>query len=284
MGKPASKSYISVIISVSLVLFILGITGLLILQAKKLSNYIKENIGVTLYLRDDVKEVDIKRLQKSLDAARYVKSTEYKDKEDAAEDLKQELGEDFISFLGYNPLSASIDVKLKAEYAHPDSLMWIEANLLENPKIKEVEYHKDLLALVHENIRKITFVLLGFSLLLLIVSIALINSTIRLAIYSRRFIIRSMQLVGATRGFITWPFVRRGLLNGFYASVIAIVLLAAVIYSAQNQVPELFDANDIELYLSLAGMVLLLGLLISWLSTSLAVRRYLNLKTDQLYR
>ena len=278
------RSQVSVVISIALVLFMLGTTGLLLQQAGKVSNYVRENIGFTVYLRDDVRDVDIRRLQKSLEASKYVNTTRYIDKEEAAEELQGELGEDFIAFLGYNPLSASIEVKLKAEYAVPDSLAWIESNLLENPKVREVEYHRDLLNVVNENMRKITLVLLGFSALLLIVSIALINSTIRLSIYSRRFLIRSMQLVGATRSFITRPFVTSAIINGFYASVIAIVLLMILVLSLRNQIPEFFNADDLQPYAALVVFVLVMGLLLSWLSTRFAVRRYLNIKTDHLYK
>ncbi len=280
----SSKSYFSVIISISLVLFMLGITGLLVLKAKSISKSVKENIGITVYLRDDVKDVDVKRLQKSLDASRFVKTTEFISKEDAAELLQADLGEDFVQFLGYNPLLTSIDVRMNAEYAHPDSLAWIEADLLKNPKIRNVDYHKDLLTAVNENINKITIVMVGFSVMLLFVAIALINSTIRLSIYSRRFIIRSMQLVGATPQFITRPFVMKSLVNGFYGALISILLIALVVYSIQNQMPELFNINDITLYAMVIGGVIALGLLISWVSTTFAVRRYLKLKTDQLYR
>ncbi len=283
-SRGTSKSYFSVVISISLVLFMLGITGLLVLKAKSISETVKENIGITVYLRDDVKDADVKRLQKSLDASRFVKTTEFVSKEEAAAILQEDLGEEFVDFLGYNPLSSSIDIKMKAEYAHPDSIAWIEADLLENPKIRDVAYHKDLLSAVNENIRKITIVLVGFSIMLLFVAVALINSTIRLAIYSRRFIIRSMQLVGATSGFITRPFVMRSMINGLYGALISIVLIALVVYSAQNQMPELFEVDDIKIYAIVIAGVVGLGLIISWFSTTLAVRRYLKLKTDQLYR
>jgi cell division transport system permease protein len=279
-----SKSYFSVIFSISLVLFMLGITGLLLLKANSISKAVKENIGFTIYLRNDVQEADIKRLQKSLDASDFVKTTAFISQQEAAEDLQKELGEDFVNFLGYNPLSASIDIKLNAQYAHPDSIQWIEAEMLENPKIKDVAYHKDLLSAVNENIKKISLVLVGFSVMLLFVAIALINSTIRLAIYSRRFIIRSMQLVGATPGFITRPFVVKSLINGFYGAVISVVLIGMVAYSAQNAMPELFNLNDLTIYGMVILGVFILGLLISWASTTLAVKRYLRLKTNELYK
>lgn len=281
--KRLSNSYFSVIISITLVLFMLGIVGIIILQSRSLSNYVKENIGISVYIKDDVNESDVKRLQKSLDATHYVRYTEYIDKDVAAERLQEDLGEEFIDFLGYNPLSTSIDVYLIAEYAHPDSVAAIEAKWLANPKVKEVEYQKDLLSFVNNNIRKISLVLLVFSALLLLIAVALINSTIRLAIYSKRFLIRSMQLVGATSSFIRKPFLMRGLLNGFFGAVTAITLLMVVLHYLMQEVPEVIDTDDIETYALLAAGILLLGLLISWISTYFAVRRYLRLKTDQLY-
>lgn len=281
--KRLRSSYFTVIVSISLVLFMLGLQGLILLQAQKLSNYVKENIGFTVILKDEVKDVDVARLQKSLDASRFVKSTEFVDKEEAAKELQADLGEDFVEFLGYNPLLASIDVHLDAGYANTDSLKWIEADLMQNPKVKEVFYQKNLVALVNENIRKISIVLVAFSTLLLIIAVALINNSIRLAIYSRRFIIRSMQLVGATQGFIRRPFVWRGVLNGVYGAIIAIGFLSGIIYYAQQEFPELIELEDQQIFLSLFGIVLLLGVLITWMSTGLAVRKYLRIKTDKLY-
>lgn len=278
-----NTSYFSVVVSISLVLFMLGMVGLILLQANKLSNYVKENIGISIYIKDDVNEADIKRLQKSLDASKYVKYTDYVDKQEAATRLQEDLGEDFIDFLGYNPLSTSIDVYLKAEFANPDSVQMIEQSWLDNPKVKEVEYQKNLLSIVNENVRKISLLLSGFAILLLIIAVALINSTIRLAIYSKRFLIRSMQLVGATQSFIRKPFVNQGIVHGLYGALIALVLLAGVIYYAQSEMPEVFDMQDVETFAVLFVIVVLLGMFISWLSTTFAVNRYLKLKTDQLY-
>lgn len=277
------SSYFSTVISIALVLFMLGTLGLIVLQAKKLSDYVKENIGVSIFLKENVKEVDIVKLQKSLDATHFVKSTSFITKEQAAENLKNDLGEDFVSFLGYNPLLPSIDVYLKADYAHPDSIAWIEKELMENQGIKEVSYQRSLVSLVNENVKKISSVLLAFSGLLLIIAIALINNSIRLSIYSKRFLIKSMQLVGATQGFIRRPFVMRGISHGIYGAFIAILLLVGLIYSAQKEMPELFELKDIELFASLFGIVLILGMLIAWICTSLAVRKYLRIKTEHLY-
>lgn len=281
--KRLRSSYFTVIISISLVLFMLGLLGVIVLQAKNLSTYAKENIGFSVMLKDDVKDVDVVKFQKSLDAARYVKSTEFIDKERAAKELTEDIGEDFVDFLGYNPLLPSIEIRLNADYANPDSIKWIEAEMIKNPRVHEVSYMPDLVVAVNENIRKISFVILVFSVLLLIIAVALINNSIRLGLYSKRFIIRTMQLVGATPSFIRRPFVLRGIVNGLYGALIAIALLMGILYYAQQKIPELLDIQDVEMMATLFGMVLLLGIIITWISTSLAVRRFIRMKTDKLY-
>ena len=281
--RKLKSSYLSTVISVSLVLFMLGLLGLIILHTKKLSDYVKENIGLTVVLMDSIKEADISQFQKSLDATTFVKSTEFVNKEQAAATLKQDLGEDFIQFLGYNPLLSSIDVRLKADYANPDSLSWIENEITKNANVKEIYYQKSLVNLVNENVKKIGLIILIFSSLLLVIAIALINNSIRLSIYSKRFIIRTMQLVGATQGFIRRPFVFRGIRHGIYGAFIAIALLIAIIYWAQTEIPELIVLQDVDLFASLFAIVIFLGVLITWICTYLAVRKYLRLKTDDLY-
>jgi cell division transport system permease protein len=277
------NSHFTVTISITLVLFLIGIMGILIFSGDQISDYVRENIGFSIILNDDAKDVDVHRIQKYLDATDYVKSTNYIDKEKAAEELEDELGEDFIEFLGYNPLLSSIEVKLKAEYANPDSLTVIENEFKAYPQIKEVIYQKDLVNLVNENVRKITVVLLLFCLLLFIVSVALINNTIRLAIYSQRFIINTMQLVGATRSFIRRPFVNRIILDGLIASVLAIILLTVAIYSIQNELSAIISLKDIDLIAMVYSLVLLIGILISQMSTYFALNKYLRLRSDELY-
>jgi cell division transport system permease protein len=281
--RKLQSSYLSTVISVSLVLFMLGLLGLIVLHTKKLSDYVKENIGLTVVLKDSIKEADISQFQKSLDATGYVKSTEYVNKEQAAINLKQDLGEDFISFLGYNPLLSSIDVHLKADYANPDSLVWIESEITKNANVKEIYYQKSLVNLVNENVKKIGLIILIFSSLLLVIAIALINNSIRLAIYSKRFIIRTMQLVGATQVFIRRPFVFRGIRHGIYGALVAILLLVAIIYWAQSEIPELIVLQDVDLFVSLFALVIFLGIFITWICTFFAVQKYLKLKTDDLY-
>lgn len=283
--KRYGSTNISTVIGMSLVLFMLGLLGLILLNAKKLSDYAKENIGFAIYLNKNVKEADVIQLKKTLDAEIFVKSTEYIDEEMAVEILKEELGEeeDFMEFLEYNPLLASIDIRLNPEYAHPDSLSIFESQLLENPQIHEVDIRKDLAVLINDNVQKISLLIIVFSGLLLIIAIGLINNTIRLSIYSQRFLIKTMQLVGATHGFIRRPFVWRGIVNGIISALFAILLLYGVFYVAQQNLPELIDLQNLEMYLSLFTLVMGLGILISWLSTSFAVTKYLRAQTGDLY-
>jgi len=261
----------------------LGLLGMIILNTKKISDKVKENIGFQVILKDNTKDVEVARIQKTLDASDYVKSTEFVNKEDAARQLQEGLGEDFISFLGYNPLLSSINVHLKAGYANNDSIAWIEKDLLATQQVKEVIYQKSLVAMVNENVKKISLVILIFSGLLMFIALALINNTIRLSIYSKRFLIKTMQLVGATQGFIRRPFIFKGIQHGIYGALIAISLLIGLLYLAQKQLPELVELQDIEMLATLFGMVIVLGMIISSVSTALAVTKYLRLNSDDLY-
>ncbi|MBN2173970.1 MAG: hypothetical protein JW731_07555 [Bacteroidales bacterium] len=277
------SSYLTSIVSISLVLFMLGLLGLIILHSKKLSDYVKENIGFSIIMKENVKEAGIIKLQKILDAKPYVKSTKYITREEAAKEFSKELGEDFSAFLGYNPLLPTIEVRFIASYANNDSLSIIKDKILENNNVKEVWYQESLVDVVNKNVRKISLFLLGFSGLLLFIAVALINNTIRLSVYSKRFIIRSMQLVGATHRFIRKPFILKGILQGLISAVIAILLLIGVIYLSMREIPELVNIRDIDLFLSLFGMVILLGIIIAYLSNYFAVRKYIRIKTDYLY-
>jgi len=282
-SRKVQSSSLTTIVSLSLVLFMLGLLAIIILNTRKLSDNVKENIGFQIILNDNAKEVDIQHLTKSLDASDYVKSTEFITKEEAAIRLQEDLGEDFINFLGFNPLLSSINVHLKAGYANTDSLTWIEKDLLDTKLVKEVIYQKSLVSLINENVQKISLIILGFSGLLMLIALALINNTIRLSIYSKRFIIKTMQLVGATQSFIRRPFVLKGIKHGIYGAAVAILMLIGVLYFAQKQLPELAELQDRNMLLTLFGLVIILGIIISWISTALAVRKYLRLKSDDLY-
>jgi len=278
-----ATSYVTTIISITLVLFMLGLLGLLVLHARKISDYVKENIGFSIMIKEGVKEVEIFSLQKKLDKEPFVKSTEYISKQRAASEFSEALGEDFVGFLGFNPLLPSIELRIKASYANPDSINEIERLLHDEPVIKEVDYRKPLVDEINKNVERISVVILGFSLILLIIAIALINNTIRLAVYSKRFLIRSMQLVGGTQKFIQKPFLKKAVLNGFLSGAIAIGLLLLLLYLANEQVPELIEIQDFNSFGILFAGVIVLGILISWVSTFFAIRKYIRMKTDSLY-
>ncbi|MFH1159465.1 MAG: permease-like cell division protein FtsX [bacterium] len=278
-----TTSYVTTVISITLVLFMMGLLGMLVLHAKKLSDYVKEHIGFSIMIKDGVREAAIFELQKKLDKEEFVKSTEYITRERAAAEFTEELGEDFVGFLGYNPLLPSIELRLKASYANPESIRIIEKQLLEFPGVNEVDYHKPLVDQINRNIERISLVIGGFILVFLLISTALINNTIRLSVYAKRFLIRSMQLVGATQGFIRKPFLLKSILNGFISGVIATALLLILLYFATQEMPELLELEDMKIFGALFVLVIVLGILISWISTYLAVGKYLRMKTDNLY-
>ncbi len=277
------SSYITSIISISLVLLLLGLVGLLLINGSNIKRQVMESIGFNVILKENVKEADIYQLQKILDARDYILSTEYITKEEAALETEQMLGEDFISFLGYNPLPPSIRVRLHQPWANPDSVMMIEQDLVKYNSIEEVYYKKSLLYAVYENIRQMTMIILGFSVLLTLISVTLINNTIRLSVYSNRFIINTMQLIGATRRIIRRPFLLRGAASGFTGSLIALVILFGLIYLLQDEFEGVISFKDYDLLAILALGVIVVGVVINWISTFFAVNKYLNMKTDKLY-
>ena len=277
------SSYITSIISISLVLLLLGMVGLLLINGRNIRKQVMESIGFNVILKENVKEADIYQLQKILDSREFILSTEYITKEEAALETEQMLGEDFIRFLGYNPLPPSIRVRLHQPWANPDSVMIIEQDLMKYDSIEEVYYKKSLLYAVNENIRQITLIILGFSALLTLISVTLINNTIRLSIYSKRFIINTMQLVGATRGFIRKPFLFTSAASGFVGSLIALTLLFGLVYLLQGEFEGVISIKDYDMLSILALGVILIGIVLNWISTYFAVNKYLNIKTDKLY-
>jgi len=277
------SSYVTLVVSVSLVLFLLGILGLVMINAKELSDYFRESLSFSVILDDDAKEADIRMLQKDLDAKQYVKSTEYISKDVAAAKMQEELGEDFISFLGDNPLPSSIDVYLVSNYTSPDSVTKIEKYILEYPFVKEVYYQESLLFLINENVRKISLFLLVISVFLFLIALTIINNTIRLAVYSRRFLIRTMQLVGATRSFIRRPFIVQSAFHGFIAALVAIILLMTMLYLVEREFFMLFTLESTILLVFLGGAIVVVGILINMISTFFSVNRYLDISEDKLY-
>ncbi len=277
------SSQLTAVISISLVLFLLGLVGTMILFAGKISNYVKENIGFSIILNENIKEIDSFRLQKDLDASIFIKSTDYITRERAAEEFQEALGENFVDFLGYNPLLASIEVKLYADYANPDSLVMIKSRLAEYDQIKEVYYQENLVDLLNNNIQRISVYLMIFSALLMLVSIVLINNTVRLTIYARRFLINTMKLVGATHSFIRRPFLLQSMGQGILGSLVAIVLLSFVLKALESEFTAIISFKDYELIGVLFAGIILLGILLSLLAAYFASTKYLRMKTDQLF-
>ena len=271
-------------ISISLVLFLLGLIALMGLLANNLSVYVRENISFSIVLKDDMKDTDLQRLQKRLDISPFVKSTEFISKERAAKELEEELGENPETFLGFNPLLASIEVKLKSEYANPDSISVIEKKIKTNTNVRDVLYRKDLLQMVNENMKRIGLILFSLAVVLMVISFALISNTIRLMVYSKRFLIYTMKLVGATNSFIRRPFIASNIVNGIIASFLAIGMMIGFFYYLTSEVSDIMRLFDIKILLVVFCIVIVLGIFISVLSTYLAVNRYLNMKIDKLSR
>lgn len=276
-------SYITSIISIMLVLYMLGLLGLIIIHGRKLSDYVRENISVTVILKEDVTDEVVLNFRQRLEQTGFVKSSRFITREEAAKELTKDLGEDFIQFLGYNPLPPSLDLQLKSEYANTDSIAKIERRLMGNRIVKEVVYQKSMIDDVNSNINKISLVILGFSLILLLIAVILINNTIRLSVYARRFIIRSMQLVGATESFIRRPFIFRSMLHGTYAGLLSIALLVGTLWLAQQKIPELVSLQDIQQLAVFYCIILFTGVILSAVSTFFAVKRFLRMKSDSLY-
>ncbi len=277
------SSYFSTTLSIAMILFLFGLLGLLLINGQKLSDYMKENIGVTLILKEGAKEVDVMKLQKTLEATNYIKSTKFIGKERAAAELKNELGEDFVDFLGFNPLLSSIDVTVYAAYANPDSLAMLERKLLNHPEIQEVYYQRNLVKQLNSNVKKLSIILLAMSLLMFIIFAALINNTIRMTIYSKRFLINTMQLVGATRSFIRRPFMAKGAIHGIYGGLIACSMYLLLFFTYQNELKSFIDFQNPTSLALLGGGIFLMGILITLISTYLAVNKFLRLKFDQLF-
>ncbi|MBZ9652370.1 cell division protein FtsX [Psychroflexus montanilacus] len=276
-------SYFSVVISIALVLFLVGLLALLVLNTKKVADHFKEQIALSIYLKDTAKEVEIDQLQKSLALAEYTKSIEFVSKEEAAKDYSKEIGEDFMEFLGYNPLQNSIDVYFNADYVSETKIAEISRDLSEKDFVDEIIYDKPLIALLNDNIKRLSFWILAVSGLLTFIAVLLINSSIRLSVYAKRFTIKTMQMVGATKRFIRRPFILKSVKLGIIGSSISLIGMAVVLYYLDKSFPELNLISDEILLAAIFAGVLVLGILISWLSTFFATQRFLNLKTDELY-
>jgi cell division transport system permease protein len=271
------------VISIALVLFLLGLIFLMALLGNKLSVYVKENLSFSVVLKDDQKEADIKRIQRNLDDLPFIKSTEYISKEQAARELEEELGENPETFLGFNPLQASIEVRLYSEYANPDSLKVIERRIKSYTSVSELLYRKDMMEVVNENMKRIGIILSTLALMLMTISFVLISNTIRLLIYSKRFLIHTMQLVGATAGFIRRPFINHNIVSGILAAILAILMLVASLYYLQRELTGFVQMLDAGLLMLVFLAVFVLGIGLSVVATYFSVNKYLRMEADKMY-
>lgn len=272
------------VMSISLVLFVLGIICFMGLFAKQLSEFVKENLGFSIVLDDNIKDSEVKQLTYYIESSKFTKEMKYISKDQAIAELTEELGENPVDFLGYNPLQASIEVKLNADYAHQDSIQWIESAIKrKSSKIHSIEYRKDLVMMVHDNINKATIILLGFAAILLLISFTLINNTVRLSIYSKRFIIHTMRLVGATPGFIRRPFIWENIVNGMIASVLAMGMISGLLYGLSKEYVGFNAFLEVKLLASVFVAILCTGILITFIASFFATNRYINMRSDKMY-
>lgn len=277
------SSYFSVVLSIALVLFLMGILGLLVLNTKKMADRSKEQITISIFLKDNAKEVEVDQLKKTLAMSDYTKSAKYVSKEEAAAAHSEAIGEDFVDYLGYNPLKNSIDVTLNADYVTSEKVADIAADLSEKSFVEEVSYDKVLVGMVAKSVEKIGFWILVASTVFTFIAVLLINSSIRLSIYSKRFIIKTMQMVGATKAFIRRPFIWQNIKLGMIGALLALLAIGGVLYYVNENFQDLGLLDEPYMIIGLMAGVFFLGILISYLSTYFATQRFLNLRTDELY-
>lgn len=277
------SSYFSVVLSITLVLFLLGALGFLVLNTRHITNNFKEQMSISIFLKNQAKKADIEQLQKILSVAEYSKSVTFVSKEEAAKSYSEELGEDFVSFIGNNPLLNSFDLRLKADYVIPEKIEEIATTIAQNPSVFEVSYDKIMITKIHENINKISMIILSISGIFTIVAILLINSSIRLSVYSKRFIIKTMQLVGATKRFIRRPFIITNIFLGIIGAILACIILLICLHYVDSNLPNLQIFKNKENFVLVFMGIFFIGIFISWLSTYFAAQRFLNLHTDDLY-
>lgn len=277
------SSYLSVIISIALVLFLVGLLGLIVLKTNSITKHFKEKVAITVFLNDNAKDSDVATLEAELINKDYAKKVTYISKEEAAKIYSADIGENFLEFLGENPLKNAIDISLKSEFVTPEIMAGIEKELVLRNIVSEVTYDKPLIELLSKNINRLSFWMLIFSALFTLIAIVLINGSIRLSVYSKRFTIKTMQMVGATKSFIRGPFIWQSVKLGIVGALVSIVGLVAFISYLNKNIPELELFSDINIlgivFLGIIG----LGILITWLSTFFATQRFLNLRTDELY-
>ena len=277
------SSYFSVVLSIFLVLFLLGTLGLFVINSKKITNDFKENIPMTVFFKNEAKDSALAAFDTELKNSRFIKEYTFVHKDSAAKKNVDIVGKDFMEFLGFNPLQNSFDINLKGDYVVADSIKTIERDIKKNEMVSEIIYDKQLVDLVNDNIKKRSFWILVISGFFAVIAMLLINSSLRLSIYSHRFTIKTMQMVGATKSFIRKPFIWRSIKLGLLGSGLAVVAILGVVYYVDGIFPNIGIAKDyVSIGIVVTG-VLLVGIVITWISTFFATQRFLNLKTDDLY-
>ena len=283
LNRKIISSSTSVIISLSLVLFVVGLLSLVLINAQKLSNYIKENVGFSIMIKENTNQFEIKKFNKSIDAMPFTKSTSFISKEVATSELESDLGEEFVDFLGFNPILASIDVKLSPDYSNNDSLSVISNSLIKNSLVHEIYYQKNLISKINNNVKKLSLFLLTFCIILFFIAFALINNTIRLSVYSKRFLIKTMRLVGAKSSFIQKPFILDGIYQGMYSAIFAIFMLMGSIQLVQTETASLLNITDLKIIGLVFILIFIIGIILSSLSTYFAVKKFINVSESELY-
>ena len=277
------SSYLSVIVSIALVLFLVGLLGFIVLKTNSITKHFKEKVAITVFLNDNAKDSDVETLRAELKREEYAKTVTYISKEEAAKIYSEDIGENFLEFLGENPLKNAIDILLKSEFVTPEIMAGIEKKLVLRSIVSEVTYDKPLIELLSKNINRLSFWMLLFSALFTLIAVVLINGSIRLSVYSKRFTIKTMQMVGATKGFIRNPFIWQSVKLGIIGALVSIVGLVVFISYLNKNIPELELFSDINMLAMVFFGIIGLGILITWLSTFFATQRFLNLRSDELY-
>ncbi|MDG1422500.1 MAG: permease-like cell division protein FtsX [Flavobacteriaceae bacterium] len=277
------SSYFSVVISIALVLFMVGFLGLVLLKSTQVANHFKEEVVITLFLKNDTSKDQIENLRNSLIKKIFTRKIVFISKDDAAKFYAEDLGEDFVNYLGTNPLKNSIDIYLNPGFVTPEKMGEIADRFKDNSYVFEVSYDKPLVTFLTQNIQRVSFWLFVVSSFFGLIALILINSSIRLSVYSKRFNIKTMQMVGATKGFIRKPFIWNGIQLGFIGAIISLIGLSVVIYYIDQKLPTLQLTTDYTTLAYLGGGILIIAFVISWLSTFFATQRFLNLQTEKLY-
>jgi len=281
--KKRAISYFSATASITLVLLMLGLIGLILIQATKLKNQIKENMVLSIFLNENTEQTSIDEIMIELKKSNYCKSVNFISKETAAAEFSREVGEDFVGFLGYNPLRPSIEIRLQAEFATNAQIIEIKSKFVNNKAVAEVSYQQNIFEQIDVNSKNIMGILVGLTIFFFLISIALINSTVRLNLYAQRFLIRSMKLVGATHGFITKPYLVKACFNGLYGGITAWILLGSLLFWLPNLVIGIDALYDSAQHFVLFVFLVLFGVIISLISTWYSVNKYLKMKLEDLY-